>query len=267
MIHLINDDAIVYQTTWPQEDSVLKRNMETSGFRFQQASNEKKVVYQRQNLCIEHSVLKRDTLLFYEFRLQRKILPKKKDLLFAEDLLELEAHEHLVEVFGKEAVKEEVFYFTESDSNKCSVLFPGSDREAVFIWKDETNLRELSFVVIGAVIDAKKNDKVSGHNTWPSRQGVYCGMSLKELHALNTKSVRFYNWHTESAGYTTMDNKGVIDFGRIGIVLNCLNCSFLKIANKDVVDSDTALGEDQKVFISSLIFLPAKKTEIPSSIR
>jgi hypothetical protein len=161
-----------------------------------------------------------------------------------------------VEVFGKENVKTDVFYFSETETNKCSVLYPNSNREAIFIWDDEVNMRDLDFVVIGGSLKPRvytnSVNQVS-HNSWISKQGVYCGMTLKEVEKLNEAPLRFYNWDTESAGYLAPNNKGM--------VFNCLNCTFTKVANTKITESSFALQENQKVYVTTLIILPDKKSE------
>ncbi|MGZ5190117.1 MAG: hypothetical protein ACXWCZ_03800, partial [Flavisolibacter sp.] len=181
-----------------------------------------------------------------------------------EDLLNLDAHAYLVEVFGKENVKADVFYFSETETNRCTVLYPNSNREAIFIWNDQVNMRDLDFVVIGGTLKLRVTtntvNQVS-HNSWRSKQGVYCGMSLKEVEILNQAPLHFYNWDTESAGYLAPNNKGSIDFNKISLVFNCMNCSFTKVANSQITESNYSLKENQKVYVTTLIILPDKKRE------
>jgi hypothetical protein len=254
---------LAYRTTCSEEDSVLKDELRSMGFTYFVKDDRSAVLYQKQSITIESSTKKIDTAVFYELRAVKKELPKRKDIAGAEDLLQLDAHEYLCEVFGKENVKTDLFYFTETETNKCSVLFPNTNKEAIFIWNDEANMKGLSFIVIGGSLKPKEytgDVNQVAHNSWTSKQGVYCGMSLKDVVELNKAPIRFYNWQTESAGYLAPNNKGVIDFNRLGLVFNCMNCSFIKVANSQITESESALENNEKVFITTLIILPDKKS-------
>jgi hypothetical protein len=252
---------LAYQTTCCDEDSMLKREMREMGFSCAPKAGES-LLFQKQDICIESFTQKIDTAIVYVLKANKKELPRKRDIAGAEDLLQLDAHEYLTDVFGKENVKTDVFYFTENETNKCSVLYPNTDKEAIFIWNDETNMRGLSFIVIGGALKPKENTgdvNQIPHNSWASRQGVYCGMTLKEIELLNQGPIRFYNWNTESAGYLAPNNKGAIDFTRLGIMFNCLNCNFVKLEDTRILNSENALRENQKVYVTTLIILPDKK--------
>ena len=253
---------LAYNTTSCAEDSLLKKEICSMGFTYAAKSNEAPVFYQKESISIETFTKTVDTSKFYVLKAKKKDLPDKRDVLGAEDLLKLDAHEYLIEVFGKENVKPDVFYFSETETNKCSVLYPNSNREAIFIWNDEVNMKDLDFVVIGGTLKPRVNTQSVNqipHNSWGSRQGVYCGMSLKEVEKLNEGPIRFYNWNTESAGYLAPNNKGSIDFTRIGLVFNCMNCNFTKVANTQITESNFALNKNQKVYVTTLIILPDKK--------
>lgn len=261
MIHWVDGHSFIYQTTDIIEDSLLIQEIVQEGFHFPSLAESGQTVFQKGEMVIEYHREWRDSLLYHELKFSRKDLPKRKELVFAEDLLQLESHAHLSEVFGEENLKRDVFYFTPQDSNYCSVLFPGSSSEAVFLWNDEVNLRQISFILIGDPLHQEENKKhvAVGYNQWRSRQRIYCGMELRELHQLNGTAVRFFNWHTESPGYSCTDNVGNVDFNRIGLVFSCLNCGYAQASNKEITDSGLALMAHQKVFVSSMIILPEKR--------
>jgi hypothetical protein len=174
--------------------------------------------------------------------------------------LYLDSHEYLVEMFGRENVKPDLFYYAENDSNRCSVVFPGTSREAIVVWRDEMNMRDIAFVVVGGSLRASRNETIisQSFSVWRSRQGLYCGMTLRELEYVNKEPVRFFNWNTESPGCLVPKNKGDVDFDRLGVVLNCMNCSFIKVSQDNIIDSQRAQDELQKVYVTSLIIVPGK---------
>ncbi|MFN2439233.1 MAG: hypothetical protein ABR503_08530, partial [Chitinophagaceae bacterium] len=81
-------------------------------------------------------------------------------------------------VFGAANVKKDVFYYSATETNKCSIVFPNTNREVVFIWNDESNYRNTAFLVIGGNsktnISANFNQQIE-QNAWHSKQGVYSG--------------------------------------------------------------------------------------------
>jgi hypothetical protein len=152
-------------------------------------------VLQKDNFLVNTSIEIKDSTIFFTCLLERKELPKAKDIIYAEDLLSVSSHEHLCLLFGEANVKKDTFYYSPTEINKCSILFPNTNREVVFIWNDETNYRKTAFLVIGG--NSKPNSSSNFNrpieqNVWRSRQGVYSGMSLAELQNLNGKEVRFY---------------------------------------------------------------------------
>jgi hypothetical protein len=257
------DYTITYQTTCQEEYKQLSDELKSSGYSVTPSVfDSTRTLYQRQNITIESSLKNSDSTIYYVIRAEKKLLPRKKDILSAEDLLQLDAQEYLIDVFGKENVRQDVFYYTETETNKCSVVFPNTNREAIFVWNDEQNLRGISFILIGGSLHAGQaadNTAAVSHNVWTSRQGIQCGMSLGELEAINKEPIRFYNWHGESAGYLAPHNKGNLDFTHIGMVFNCLNCNYINVSKDDIMNSNLAIQENQKVFLASLIILPGLK--------
>jgi hypothetical protein len=271
IINMPSECELVYQTTSFEEYSNLKQEIKSSGFNYPSKADENgPVLYQRESIRIESTTKKNDSTVFYVLKAAKKNLPRKKDLMWAEDLLQFDSQEYLADVFGKENLKTDLFYYTETETNKCTVLFPNTNQEVIFIWNDEMNLKDLSFILIGGNLrpkDVDDNRRPVAHNVWRSKQGIQCGMSLNEMQMINEQPVRFYNWNAESAGYLAPNNKGKIDFSQLGIVFNCLNCSFLKVTNNTIIDSESAMNENQKVYVTSYIVLPPKKTEAYSGTR
>ncbi|HWJ27758.1 MAG TPA: hypothetical protein VNS32_14530, partial [Flavisolibacter sp.] len=49
------------------------------------------------------------------------------------------------------------------------------------------------------------------------------------------------------------------DFERLCMAFNCLNCNYMENKEPDVIQSNEAIEENQKVFVSSMVVLPEKK--------
>ena len=267
---IINEERgykLRYQTTSSEEYVNLKDELKKSGFVYcpkKEANSTLPVLYQKQTFAIESVVQKEDSGYVYMLDAEKESLPRLRDINYAEDLLQINSHECLAELFGKDNVKKDVFYYSPTDSNRCTVLYPNTNREAIFIWNNEEDMRDISFVIIGGHLNT--GDKIDNinqikHSAWKSRQGLFCGMSLLEIQELNRQPVKFYNWNTESAGYLTPQNKGQLDFDQLGMVLNCLNCNYVENEKTNILQSDRALDENQKVFLATMIVLPEKKKQ------
>ena len=257
--------SLYYETFFQKEFQNLKEEMIHDGYSYApikaKASNNN-LVFQKNNISIETNITKRDNDTIYTVSAIKIDLPRPKDIRYAEDLLTHTSHECLDAVFGKENVKKDIFYYSDTETNTCSVIFPNTNHEAIFIWNDEVNYRNIAFIIFGGHLKTRENTENVNqirHNAWLSKQGVYCGMSLREVQILNRVRFSFYNWKTESAGYVVPTNKGNLDFERLGMAFNCLNCNYMENKEPDVIQSNEAIEENQKVFVSSMVVLPEKK--------
>jgi hypothetical protein len=264
--------SIHYQTSLEQEKSQLLQQLNAIGFRSYEINKHKErdqgLLLQYRDMRAYTSIEQKDSITFYTFKIERQALPKLKDIAYAEDLLPLASHEYLAYIFGEDAVKKEVFYYSETETNKCSVLFPNTNKEVIFIWNDEKNYSNTAFMMLGGQLkaDGKVNTNYAiEHNSWRSRQGIYSGMSLLELQKLNEGPVNFYGWHVEQAGMLAPKNQGKIDFNRIGLVLNCLNCNDVRYQQTSIVSSERQLKEERKIYVATIIILPEKEKPATAS--
>jgi hypothetical protein len=257
--------VIEYQTNSLDEFMSLRRDLKKEGFNSytEESDPATPVLYQHENTVVGTSVEIHDSSTFYTVRVEREVLPKLREIVYAEDLLPLKSHEFLEATFGAANVKRDVFHYSESETNRCSVLFPNTPREVIFIWDDEVNYRDVSFLIIGGNMlsnGAVRNSTMVSTNEWQSKQGVYAGMKLEELQELNQGQVNFHGFSTDQPGMLTKSNGGKLDFNRLGVVLSCLNCvNNNKMEKQNVVDSNSALQDDRKVYVSSIIIIPEKE--------
>ncbi len=263
--------SILYQTSSIEEKNSLLEQIRRSGYKIYSGidpATTSKNFFQKGIYTINTETEEVDSITVYSFIVQKKDIPKRKDIYYAEDLMSLTSHEQLVTTFGNSNVKQDLFYYSEKETNKCSILFPNSPNEVIFIWNDEANYSNLGFILIGGNSPTETsfnfNQQIK-HNTWRSKQGIFSGMNLKELQELNKKDISFYGWQMEQAGMLTQENHGEIDFNRLRVVLNCLNCSNSKDV-KQVVSSSDELRADKKIYVSSLIVIPPKE-EPPTVLR
>jgi hypothetical protein len=220
-------------------------------------------VYQKGSLTITPLTATENEKTVYRFVIERRALPKAKDIHVAEDFLPLASHEYLAAVFGEGAVKRDQFYFSEHEISPCSVLFPNTSRQLIFIWKDEENQRGIAFLLIGGQLrtqSLQSSHKQVEQNIWQTRQGLYAGMSLRELQKLNGGNLTLYGWQTDQPGVLTEKNEGAINIKQTGVVLDCFDC------NRDgyysdsrILNSEDLLREGRRMYVSTIIVLPDGK--------
>lgn len=177
------------------------------------------MLFQKDNITIMATREVRDSIMQYSFELKQKSIPSS--LKYAEDLLQFDSHEFLVSFFGEQNVKKDLYYLSEKELKKCSVLFSGTPRQAVFVWGDEINLNNLSYVIVSNVLPtegAKKINPLSGNNEWQLKNGIYPGMAIKDLLKINEMDFDIYGNKSELAFIVKPNEYGKIDFKK-----NCSN--------------------------------------------
>lgn len=219
-------------------------------------------VYQKKNMLVEASTLiteENDTL--YSLKFSQAELPSPDKIEYAEDLLLFQSHEFLVSVFGEKNVTKDVYYFSENEIAKCTVLFPKTSRQAVFIWNDQLNLCKPSFVIVGGgtkVGGLASYDGVIGENVWASKDGIYPGMSVNSLVHLNRDSFKFYGRNTSSAYTILPDNAGALNFKTNKVMLGCLNPTGSKLLNNATVNVDDVLSDNLGMYVLMIMVFPSK---------
>jgi hypothetical protein len=257
--------AIFFQTNSRFEFDELKTDLQEDGFEPEAVDTsvgQQPTFYQRGDILIYPVAKKEEDKTIYGFTIERKLLPKGNEILYAEDLLRLNSHQYIASVFGSNHVKKDVFYFSEKEINKCSVLFPNTSLQVIFIWKDGKNNRDIAYIMIGGELRSKSSEgfeKAIEMNKWRSKQGIYLGMSLRELEKLNENPVKFFGWESDQPGIVYPKNQGKLDFQNLGVQLNCLDCNEDKYYSKtNLLTSTDVIQQNGRVYISTLILMPAE---------
>lgn len=257
-----NTSSVVFQTTSFYEFKELNNELQQSGYAYAKEDQIKKNIYslyQKGNVTIQPQIKEENGKTLYCFIVERKKLPHPTQIVHAEDLLQLTTHEYIAAVYGAANVKKDVFYFSEKEVNKCSVLFPNTTMQVIFIWKDEVKNRDISFLIIGSSYRKGAEDfyRSMAFSKWKSSQGIYPGMSLNDLCELNGNHLNFYGWESEEAGFVQRNNTGVIDFKKTGVQLSCLDCYEDKFySNSKIINSADVLKKNSRVYVSTLIIVP-----------
>jgi len=257
---------IAFQTTSVQEYLSWQQELEQSKYLpyTQRAGSLPKSIaaFQKGTIIAKIQQLQDSTPIQFCITLENKKLPLATAIHYAEDLLELSSHEYITAVFGAANVKKDQFYFSETEANKCSILFPNTSNQVIFVWNDENNYQDISFLILGGLGNKPSQTAIFTGNQfhkWRSRQGIYLGMTLRELQTLNGKPIEFYDWSTDQPGFVVTKNNGRINLKNLGIQLHCLECIDERHAtSQPILTSETVLYANKRVLVNSLIILPDK---------
>ena len=218
------------------EKSLIKSHFFYDTLKF--IPNEPSMVFQKANITIKANATMKDSIMQYSFELKQKAVPSA--LSYGEDLLQFDSHEFLVSFFGEQNVKKDMYYLSEKELKKCSVLFSGTPRQAVFVWGDENNLNDLSYIIVSNVLPtegARKNNPLVGNNEWQLKSGIYPGMALKDLLKINEMDFDIYGNKSELAFIVKPNASGKIDFRKTAVMLSCHDCFDNKIFDQKLVSA------------------------------
>jgi hypothetical protein len=201
-------------------------------------SKEPSMLFQKANITIEAITEVQDSITQYTFKLKEKKIPDS--IVYAEDLLQFDSHEFLVSYFGGKNVKKDLYYFSEKELKKCSVLFSGTPHQAVFVWGDENNLNNLSYILVTNVLptkDAVKNNPLTGNNEWKFQNGIHSGMPIKDLLRLNEIDFDIYGNKSDMAFMVKPGGNGKINFKKTAIMFSCSDCYGKEILDQPEVSA------------------------------
>jgi hypothetical protein len=256
-----NNFSFTYITSLKKEFDESLVELKESGFFCGNEKDTTGVLFQRKDITVLAKTLKEtDNDTLYSLVINQQVLPLPETIQFAEDLLRFFSHEYLVSVFGESNVIKDLYYFSEKDVAKCSVLFPKTSRQAVFIWEDNVNLCKPAYLIIGGNMNAStisNYEGVIGENVWNSKAGIYSGMSLNSLMRLNGNSFKFYGKNSPSPYMIVPENTGAINFKTNRVVLGCLNPSGSRLLSNSTVSADEILSDNLGIYVYMMMILPA----------
>jgi hypothetical protein len=189
-------------------------------------NNDSLILFQKKNISILASKEFKDSVIKYTFKLKQRKIPDS--VVYAEDLLQFDSHEFLESYFGEKNVTKDLYYFSEKELKKCSVLFNGTLYQVAFVWGDENNLDNLSYIIISNLLptkDGKQNSIVNSDNSWKFRNGIHHGMALRDVLRLNETDFDIYGNKSELAFMVNPVNKGKLNFKKTALMFNCSDCA------------------------------------------
>jgi hypothetical protein len=260
-IRIGNKTMLNYATTSAEECAQVKDRLRDKGFHCDCENKAGPSLYQKNDILVTVTNEPEDTLTWYKFRVERDVLPPPGNIQFAEDFLQYDSHEKLKYVFGESNVRKDVFYLTESEAVQCSILMPNTDRQVIFIWKDQLNRCTISSILLGSTLRGKSSSQVNFavlENRWNLKTGIRPNMSLNELVRNNDDDINFYGWNTPYPGMVARENKGKIDFTTTGIMLGCLNCNESRLANQSTISAEMAINEGMHLYVLTIMIYPQR---------
>jgi hypothetical protein len=254
--------CFVLKTSSKEEYQEGRNILKKAGFFYDNAGDTSQptaLMFQKRDITVLANSSGKDENPVYTFLLQKKEFPDPGAIRFGDDLLKFDSHEHLVSFFGADNVKEDVYHFSEKETRKCSVLYGNTSQQVVFIWDDEKNLYKISFILISGVLPTASAVQYTGsiaQNAWVLKNGLYVGMRLKDLLKLNGNDFEFYGRNSEFAFMIEPEKTRNIDFKKVGIMLDCFNCSDASLLNKEKVSAEEAADQGLAVYISCVMISP-----------
>ena len=218
-------------------------------------------LFQKRNYKVIADLVKEDGITEYTFSLQKRILPSSDSIQYADDLLMFDSHEFLISFFGEQNVKHDVYFFSEKELKKCSVLFPNTNQQVTFIWDDQVSLTGLSYILISGMLPTVSAVLYSGNvsqNKWGLKNGIYSNMNLKELLELNNKDFEFYGRKSEFSYMVVPGEGGLIDFKKIGLTLGCFNCGSSALLDKAKISAIEAINNSITLYVVYIMLMPSK---------
>ncbi len=218
-----------------------KQNLIKDGFVYTSEinpANDSLMFFQKNNISIETNADVRDSVHEFLFKLKARKIPDSVN--YAEDLLQFDSNEFLVSFFGEKNVKKDMYYFSKSELKKCSVLFSGTLYQAVFVWGNETEMNNLSYILVTNVLPTeagRQNAFTYENNKWKFKSGLQSGMSLRDLLRLNDVNFFIYGNKSPLAFMIKPDDNGKINFRKTGVMLTCPDCDDNKIFDQSEVSA------------------------------
>lgn len=250
-----------FHTSSPLEFIEGQKYLLKKGFYYdssQVVGKDSAILFQKWNIDVRSINEIVDSVHRYTFILQEKKIPSA--IVYAEDLLRFDSHEFLVSYFGERNVKRDLYYFSQTELKKCSVLFGNSNRQVVFVWNDEKNLDDLAFVMVSdalPTVNSPVREGLLSNNEWKLKCGIHPGMSLKDLIKLNESDFKIYGNQSELGLMIKPEEDGKINFKKTAIMLSCKNCNTDNFLQKQEVSALAVARQNLPMYVFDIILYPS----------
>lgn len=263
--------TLVFRTSSLRECAALKGKLKKEGFICNDSigTENKPLQLRKKNISVLVNTVLENTDTLYSFNFNLKELPSPDSINYANDLLQFTSHDELITMFGESNVKKDLYYYDEKEIKPCSVLFPRSDRQAVFIWDKDPTASKLASVIIGGSLRIESDMSYTSaiaQNNWSLTNGIQCNMGLKELLAMNGNDLKFYGRQSNLFMSLTPQNAGKINMEGMTIILGCHNCTGTKLLDSETVSAEDALNNGLGMFVIMVMLSPPEETHQEKSV-
>lgn len=254
--------SITYITSSKEEFDGTLRDIKRKGFycHFSDSNiHSMPLLYQHRDMTSTLSLQKPDSIDLYSVEVFRKSLPKLADIYFGDDLLSFTSHEYLTYFFGEKNVAKDIYYFSGNRIANCSVLFPNTKRQAVFLWQDEGNKCKIKSILFGGhqpLESIRETDRVIAENSWMMKSGLHAGMQLAQLLLMNKYDFIFNGGNSANEGVVTPEKTGEIDFKKEEVLLGCINCNDDSYQSARLLSAHDAVKDGRIMFVLSVTLNP-----------
>ena len=221
------------------------------------AGKDSLILFQKKNISVLASIEVKDSVPWYSFKLKQRKIPDS--VLYAEDLLQFDSHEFLESYFGERNVTKDLYYFSEKELKKCSVLFNGTRYQVAFVWGDQNNLDNLSYIIVSNLLptkDGKQNSITNEDNAWKFQSGIHHGMNIRDVLRLNETDFLIYGNKSELAFMVNPDNKGKINFKKTALMFACRDCFDNPIFNQAEISALDIAKANLQMRVFDIILYP-----------
>lgn len=260
-----NEFSITYITSSKDEFNAALRELKRKGFycHFPDSSlHAKPLLYQYRDMTATLTLKRPDSVDLYSIEVFKKHLPRLADIYYGDDLLTFSSHEYLSYFFGEKNVAKDIYYFQGNTIANCSVLFPNTKRQAVFLWQDEGNKCKIKSILFGGHMPLKsirENDNIIAENSWMMKSGMHAGMQLAQLLMLNKYDFVFNGGNSANEGIVVPEKTGEIDFKSEEVLLGCINCNDDNYQSAKLLSAHDAVKEGRIIFVLSVTLNPSNQ--------
>jgi hypothetical protein len=248
----------IYQTSSIQEALGALREMQKSGFVVSDSnwSMEKPLLLQRREWIVLAEKIQEDTLTYLQIRWRQEPLPMRQRIRFAEDLLQFHSDEYLAAYFGRDNVRKDQFYFSETEIHKCSVLFPNQPNQVVFVWQDNDAMRDILQIMIGGGI---RTENVTGYsgvmdgNGWRLQSGLRTHMRIEQILESVGKDLHFFGRPNPLYLSLTPESSRALGLQNMAIVLECINGAGAELLDQETVSVQEAIRQGLRLHVGMIV--------------
>jgi hypothetical protein len=222
---------------------------------------ERPLLLQKREWLVQAEKIVEDSLGYVLLRWRRQPMPQTSKVLYAEDLLLFHSDEYLAAYFGRENVRKDQFYFSEQELRRCSILFPNTPRQAVFVWQDDNTMIGIEQLMIGGGVRTESNagyTGVVGDNGWRLKNGIQTYMVLEQLVDRAGADLSFFGRRSDFFLSLTPESARLIDLQNAALVLECINCSGSNTLDKPRITALEASREGLRLHVGMIVLWPGE---------